>query len=116
MMDPTDAVVREFMEEYPGVSEPTARRLVDLTVTLSVTLPEQEAEAEFRAALEQAQAGGEAWAGEFLRAVLAKRLPEYRRTYDLAVTCGGDPVAALRHAHRLDRPAAAEVSRLLRHG
>ncbi|MER7875773.1 MULTISPECIES: hypothetical protein [Streptomyces violaceusniger group] len=111
--DPMDEIVHAFMAEY-GVTEPTARHATELVFTLSMAMPEPEAQKEFERTVQAAAARGEGWAKDFYKGFITTRMPGYRATYDQAQRRGADAGAALEREHGLSPDAVAEVIAMIR--
>ena len=107
-----DELIRDFMAAY-GISEPAAAMATNLFITIASAMPEDRAQAEFERAVTQMVAQGESWAQEFVHAMLGKRLPAFRATYQRAITSGQDPAAQLVREHAMPTAAAAELVTLL---
>ncbi|MCX4598318.1 DUF4097 family beta strand repeat-containing protein [Streptomyces sp. NBC_01549] len=103
-----DKAAGHFMTEF-GVSESTAGMLAFLYLTISESRPEAEAQQEFERVTRQALQQGESWATEFVQASFGKLLPEYRATYERALTTGRDPATELVRVHTLPAAEASEV-------
>lgn len=108
-----DEMIREFMNEYPGVGPETALHAVLLTLGAGGVYPEPKALEVYNGMLQRSVALKEAWAMEVLHAVNSKKADEVRPTYDKAVALGLDPAAALRLNHDLGEIEAAELVALL---
>ncbi|NUH42901.1 DUF4097 family beta strand repeat protein [Streptomyces samsunensis] len=110
--DMRDELAADFMHEF-GVSENTATMATGLLLTIASSTTEDQVEPEFQQAIVQSHERGESWAAEFVQAMIAKRLPGYRDTYQRAITTGHDPAAELVREHLLPAATAAEVVTLL---
>ncbi|MFG2977739.1 hypothetical protein ACGFYY_32705 [Streptomyces sp. NPDC048331] len=108
-------LIRDFMTNFK-VSEPTARKVTDLFLTIATSMPDADAEKEFQRIATEAVAQGEAWATEFVQAQFDRQLPAYRATYEQALASGLDPAAELVGAHHIAAEAAAEIVTLLTTG
>lgn len=109
--DTRDKFTRHFMNEF-GVSETTAGMLAFLYLTISDSRPDAEAQQEFERVTRQALEQGESWAAEFVQASFDKQLPEFRATYERALTTGREPATELVRVHALP---AAEASKVVAH-
>lgn len=108
-------LIRDFMANFQ-ISEPTARKVTDLFLTIATSMPEADAEKEFQRIALEAVAQGEAWAMEFVQAQFDRQLPAYRATYEQALASGMDPAAELVREHNIAAEAAAEIVILLSTG